>query len=372
MKQTLKTYKLILKTVGPVHVGSGREISKKEYVFLGKDKIAVLDIARVYEMMRKIGKERIFEEYLIGTTKEDLNTWIKKEGIAIEKLKPFIKYVLDNSNSVIDNKKQLQIMEMIKDPYGKPYIPGSSLKGMLRTVLLSWNIAQNEMNYIGDKKSIISSTFSNNRENRNNFLKREVLNIEGKSFCTLQREGTKSKDAVNDYLQGLIVSDSEPLEIESLALCQRIELHTDGKENRLPVLRECIKPGTDIGFTITIDTSICSITEQEILAAVKNFITVSFRSFSKSFIGLDKLRVNQVYVGGGTGFVSKTVVYPLFGKEEGLRVVKNVFQKTGVPVKHKHNLDDKYGVSPHILKCTRFNGKLLQMGLCDLKLKEIC
>lgn len=385
MKQKLKTYKLTLKTVGPVHVGSGKEISKKEYIFLGKDKVAVLDIAKVYEMFKKIKKDGLFENYLLGSTREDMSTWLEKNGIALEKLKPFIKYTLNNSDTFLNHKDKgkLQIMEIMKDPYGKPYIPGSSLKGMLRTILLGWDITQNEEKYAEDKADIVSEAFSKSGgNNRNSILKKNITNIEGKSFCTLQREGTKPGDAVNDYLQGLIVSDSEPLDIEDLTLCQRIELYTDGRKNKLPLLRECIKPGTEIHFTVTIDTSICNLTEQDIMAAVKNFITISFRCFSKSFIAsldkldekdkLDKPRVNQVYLGGGAGFVSKTVVYPMFGKEEGLKVTQAVFKKKGVPEVHKHKLDKDYGVSPHILKCTEYKGKLLQMGLCDLKIQEIC
>lgn len=370
MKQTLKTYKITLKTVGPVYIGSGKEISKKEYVFMGKDTVGVLDIAKVYDLFKRMGKAEAFEAYLLGNSRDDMNTWLKKENIAIEIIKPFIKYTLDNSNTIIENKKQLQIMEMMKDPYGNPYIPGSSLKGMIRTILLSQDILQCEKKYAPEKEKIVSETFSKNKSNRNRFLKANISYIEGEGFRILQRDGTKPYDAVNDYLQGLVVSDSEPLHIEDLVLCQRVELHTDGREARLPVLRECIKPGTEIQFALTIDTSICPVDEKKMMDAVKSSIITSFRCFSKAFPGLDKLRTNQVYLGGGCGFVYKTVVYPMFGKENGLKVTKAIFKKTGVPRQHMHDKDEKYGVSPHILKCTKYKGKLLQMGLCDLKMKE--
>lgn len=371
MQQNLKTYKLTLKTVGPVYVGSGKEISKKEYVFLGKDKVAVLEFAKVYAMLKRLKKGTSFERYYFGNTKDNMNTWLQKEGIDVKQLKPFIKYTLDNSGAVIESKRELQIMEMIKDPYGKPYIPGSSLKGMLRTILLGQSILQNPKKYDMEKETLTQDLFANNKCNRNSFLKGNVASIENKSFHTLQREGTLQKDAVNDYLQGIIVSDSEPLEIDDLILCQKIDLHTDGKEKRFPLLRECLKPGTEIHFWLTIDSSICAIEIQDIMDAVKAFLTIYFRCFEKAFPGLDKLRVNQVYLGGGCGFVSKTVVYPMFGKAEGMKVTKTIFQKTGVPMNHKHNLDEKLGASPHILKCTRYQGKLLQMGLCNLKIQEI-
>lgn len=36
------------------------------------------------------------------------------------------------------DKKEINVFECIKDSYNNPYIPGSSLKGMLRTILLSY------------------------------------------------------------------------------------------------------------------------------------------------------------------------------------------------------------------------------------------
>ena len=370
MKQCFKTYQLTLKTVGPVFIGSGKEISKKEYVFLENNKIAVLNISQVYAMFQKIGKGEKYEKYLLGNIREDMNTWLNKENIPLEKIKPYIKYVLDNSDAIIENKRQLQIMENMKDPFGNPYVPGSSLKGMLRTVLLCQDIRENEKKYVREKEALVHDTFSKKRSTRNAFLKSNIENIENECFHTLHRKDTRTKYAVNDCLQGLIVSDSEPVSIENVILCQRIELHTNGLEKRLPVLRECIRPGTDINFTVTVDTSVCQINEQKIMEAIKTFLQVYYSSFSKVFPGVDKLRVNQVFLGGGCGFVSKTIVYPMFRRQEGMKVAKNIFYKTNVPREHMHDKDEKYGASPHILKCTRYKGQLLQMGLCNLRIKE--
>lgn len=33
MKDYLKTYQMVLKTVSPVHIGTGKTLSKKEYIF---------------------------------------------------------------------------------------------------------------------------------------------------------------------------------------------------------------------------------------------------------------------------------------------------------------------------------------------------
>ena len=47
MKNALETYQLELKGRGPVYIGSGREIQKKEYVFLDKTTVGVVDIEKL-------------------------------------------------------------------------------------------------------------------------------------------------------------------------------------------------------------------------------------------------------------------------------------------------------------------------------------
>ncbi len=57
MKQYLKSYCVVLRTVGPVFVGSGREIGKKEYVFLNRGLVGIPDIQRLYGELAKRKKE---------------------------------------------------------------------------------------------------------------------------------------------------------------------------------------------------------------------------------------------------------------------------------------------------------------------------
>ena len=61
----------------------------------------------------------------------------------------------------------------------------------------------------------------------------------------------------------------------------------------------------------------------------------------------------------------------LMGKEDGLPLVKQIFDKTlseKARREHKHYNDDIIGASPHIIKCTRYNGQTLQMGMCHIRI----
>lgn len=66
MEECLKTYQVVMRTVGPLFIGSGREINKKEYLFLnGKKQVAIPDIQKLYFELSKRRKAEAFEEYLL-------------------------------------------------------------------------------------------------------------------------------------------------------------------------------------------------------------------------------------------------------------------------------------------------------------------
>lgn len=62
-----------------------------------------------------------------------------RNHVSLTDLKRCMKYT-ENVGDRSEEKGRLQIMTCVTDPYGNPYIPGSSLKGMLRTILLSKDI----------------------------------------------------------------------------------------------------------------------------------------------------------------------------------------------------------------------------------------
>ena len=365
MDQYLKNYHAVIRTEGPVFIGSGKEIGKKEYLFINEHQAGILDIQKFYQEMSQRKKAGELETYLLGTSGSDLNLWLRKQKINTNEIRHMFKYTLDCTDAVIERGKK-QVLEFIKDPYGNPYVPGSSLKGMLRTILLGSDIIKHPAKYQRSRNSLKRNTLKTS--GRNTYLSRDILQIEATAFRTLARERTEPGDAVNDVLQGCKISDSAPLSLSSLVLCQSVELHTNGVEKTLPIFRECIMPGIDIHFDITIDTKICSLSIQTLMDAVSRFAQHYYQSFASAFPGAAQLKKNHVLLGGGCGFASKTILYPMYGKKEGIETTQQVFKITlGKNFKiHKHDQDREIGVSPHILKCTKYKGKTLQMGLCRI------
>lgn len=368
MKNNLKTYDITLITKGPVFVGDGRQIQKKEYIYLSNNAVGILEIEKLYAKMKKLGKAREFEDFILNNNRDSLNEWLRGQRLSGSDIEETIKYELQSNDMIDKRDRKMQIMSFVKDPYGNPYIPGSSLKGMLRTILISKKIFDSRSDFSDDINMLKRK--ARNSENRllngKSLFSREIKSIESKALNTLNREVKRQDDAKNDILQGFIISDSEALNVSDLCLCQKIEVHRDGQEKKLNLLRESIKPGTTIRFKLTIDSSVCSFDTEYIVNAIKEFNNCYYSHFLQKF-NADRNSDSTVYIGGGSGFVSKTIIYPLLG-DLGVEIASFVFNST---IKVSKNRKDKQlGVSPHILKCTHYNGKLYQFGQCDFKIES--
>jgi CRISPR-associated protein Csm5 len=201
------------------------------------------------------------------------------------------------------------------------------------------------------------------RVNRNIYLKRETEEIEAQVFHTLDYVPEKRNNAANSNMSGFIVSDSKPLTVKDLTLSQKIDVTMDGAEKPLPILRETLKPGTDISFSITIDSKSFPYSIQDIKDAIQVMGEVCQEHFF-DHLGMDTYREGAVWIGGGSGFLSKTIIYALFDHEEAVKITDQIFKITLAKnySVHKHNKDLRLGLAPHTCKCTRYDGMLLPMG----------
>lgn len=370
MRDYQRKYSVTLTVRGPVHIGSGQELKKKEYIF-AENKVYIPDIARMYADMKRKGLGDAFERYLLDDSQVSLDTWLKKNHIGkIEYLK-WIRYSLDCGDTIWEKGRTANIACCIKDAYGLPYIPGSSLKGMLRTILLAYEIKRRPEQFSAVKNDIVKGAGYGGRKG---CLRKEAEEIETIAFRKLKRDPGDRANVLNDVMAGFIVGDSQPLGLETLVLAQKVDMGVEKIPKALPILRECIKPGTKITFPLTIDTALCPYLKEDIQQAIMYFGKVYNQTFRSSFTKNALTKGNYVWLGGGSGFATKTVVYPLFGKEKGVRTINTILKTTlsqKVFFDHKHGEDLRKGVSPHILKVTRYAGKLYEMGLCSFDIEEI-
>ena len=379
MENYLKAYVAELKVLSPVHVGNGTKLNKKEYTFQRTSgKVHVMDIQKMYAGLGRKGLQRQFTDYYLQQRAVTLDRWLRDNNIGPADYNKWVSYSMEGGDCLAERGRPAEIALFQKDAYGCPYVPGTSIKGMLRTILLAYELDRDK-ELCKNLRVDLPRTARNSTDKRKWFLNKERKEVEQEVFNTLNRINEKGKvlpvgDAVNDCLSGLIVSDSEPLKVTDLVLCQKMDQMVNGEVNKINILRESLRPGTVIRFKLTIDTALCKYNIEDIKNAVRVFGELYFDMFSSKFRGTDRPGPATVWLGGGAGFATKTVIYPLLGYSAGVMTSMEVFKKTlpwKVADQHKHYNDNKVGVSPHMLKCTEYRGKRYQMGMCSLGLKEI-
>ena len=367
----LERYKITIETLGPLYIGSGREIWKKDWILNRRDNTAyIIDEIKLFNYLRNNNLLSSFEKFMLSNARGGLFEWAKENKVINDIIHQTSKYSLDCEN-IVDVNTVKGIQTFIKDGYGKPYIPGSSIKGAIRNVLLSQSIEKDT----NSNDEVISALRKPDAGDNINKLIGEADTIDKKYFRTLNREGSKDGDAVNDIMSGVKIADSKPLSFSNLTLCQKIDAKLDGDPSELPIFRECIKPETKIEFNLTIDISLFKKSISYIEEAVENFLNNYNEEFLLKFKEENPYYGNVIYLGGGAGYHTKTVTSSLLKNErDKVKIIGNIINNTvskNMRDKHRHYDDHKLGVSPHMVKLTEYDGELVQMGPCRIKMSKL-
>ena len=366
MKSYIKNYDLEITTLGAVFIGSGYKTNKKEALF-GRKQISFIDTKKMFDYLMDKKLIRAYQDYILDIN-QDLQAFFKNMNIPREKYEEWItrKIQLADIDEEKGSVEQRGIDMFVRDSRGNVYVPGSSIKGMLRTILVGAYFLKNK-----DKSnkwgSIVDRELATKKRDSLNkidsSMKRLMGDIETEVFNRNFYEKTKIENKVNDSFRGLIVSDSENILDKDMCIYQKIDFSISGKETRLPLFRECIRPMTKINFNISIDTKVCPYTINDILEAIelvyKNNKEKFYDSFSCDIKSSDKY---LFYLGGGSGFVDKTIIYSLFNKKNAVDYTREWLNKQFHKVKH---YKDRI-VSPRVIKYTKYQVETYQMGLCKL------
>ena len=260
-----KKYKLTLTAEGPVHIGDGGKYGKKDYFLTKQRTIAILDVPN---FVGELDPDQLNDycEFLKNDSRTGLQEYLdRKKGLdAVAQREQLYTLNAKLARARRGSYQYLDIWRFVKDAYGCPYVPGSSIKGMLRTAILTSLIARD--------RQVYERLYNEGDALKN--LKRADVGIQQKAFWVEQLNKDKNS-AVNDILKYLSVSDSEPLSTDDLVLVKKYdkfskddygrhkkrlgkisdeEAYYQGNEPN--IYRECLRPGTVISTTITIDERI--------------------------------------------------------------------------------------------------------------------
>lgn len=376
----LERVSIKLKTLAPVHIGSGEYFTKKEYILDGKNgQIHFPDFPKLVALLKSRQLLTAYEDFLVMSRSNDLRRFLEDNGVGADIYHQFTRYSID-AGEALRNEKFRQVMTFIKDAEGLPYIPGSSLKGAIRTALGAWLISKDNNN----RDAIINKIMrANDREPPRRYLKRETDELESRIFNRLDihdpRSGRLTSGPTNDVMQGIRISDSAPIGYEQLTLAGKHERKPDGTINILPIFRESLIPGTVAELVMTLDMPVLKkvgINATVIEKALHSFADQHYENFEQHFseskddADMSTQQGVDIILGGGAGYVSKTLTYNLFkDRDKALELTTNIMSKN-FP-RHKHALyASRYKVAPHILKTTMYKGQYYQIGRCELILEQ--
>jgi len=216
---------LAVRTITPLHIGTGRKLVK-DFDFLTKN-------GRTYRIREEglidelYARDPKLTEQLMRTPPGRL---LKPEDLTSGS--PFIRYVLPGVPGSNEFREQL------KDTHDCPYLPGSSLKGALRTVL-AWHGWK--------EKELRLSTFLSEWRSRRTRNKYAASFIEKRIF---------GPDTHHDFLRALRVADSEPVTRDAL-LIENVNVWTK-RGAAAPISIEAIREGTEFTVPASIDESLFS------------------------------------------------------------------------------------------------------------------
>lgn len=363
----LQIFDLILNVWSPLFIGDGRTYTKKEYLYNPRNgKASFLDEQKFFTFLAERELIDRYTQFMLSD-QPDLWAFLTKDcGVSDADLKALTRYRIEVGDAAdldrVSSTKDLHTFQ--RDAHGRAYIPGSSLKGALRTVWLLQAVRADQ----STGHSLASGDDAA-------FPEEKYVN---QLHLLLQKNGSIASDAVNSLFRGVQVSDSKPIQNERMALCGKFDAlpngsFTKGSKKGLPLFRECAIPGAAVRFKLTLDQSVLKgrITKESLMDAIQRFDTYYEQTYSKHFTApsgaVNLPQQPHLILGGGSGFFAKSLAYPYLGEEKGLRWTAK--QMTQMFSNHKHQDDVKpHGISPHTMKYARFRGRFYPYGYCGVNI----
>lgn len=355
----LQAFDLTLTTQTPLYIGSGITFKKHEYYYnASKQTVSMLDQPQFFQLLADHQLLDAYEAYIFEENRQDLQQFLQETcSLTPADIQRITRYTVHASDALDACHTLKEIHAFMRAPNGQAYIPGSSVKGALRTVLLAQQMMSRR----------------NNRplpDPYRDYKGYEMARLEGQYFNTLNL-GVRNDNPVTSIFRGISISDSAPVSDAAMALCKKIDVFSDGSCKELNLCRECIRPGTEIHFRLTLDQSVLkgSITPDTLRDAIATFSsfyqTTYVEKFSTPANAAPCSYQNCLILGGGAGFFSKTITYPYL-KNGALPHVAS-YMTSRFPG-HHHDSDVVNGISPHMLKYTQYQGKLYPFGVCEVSI----
>lgn len=386
MNNNISKMRLIVNS--PVNISSGIELTPKDYLYDYEKGIIYFLNAKLWRrFIIKNGLLDSYQRYLTDfREKNNLLDWLKKNKYNLADIGECIAGSAKAEVNVLKNTRKSTLNNVLcqmKLYDGSIYIPGSSIKGFIKSAIMYYLLKDNtqlKSYYWNEIKKIINNP--NFREKDiEQLAKRLEIDLLHKLDLGTDTGRINKKDALCSIMKGIKCSDAYSEKQVDTAVLQKIDLTFDQvgniKENKLSLFKECITKGNEFTFILEVDTSYTSLVNindiDKILKIVEEFYQQIIKMFKDAFIkkaaeSFSDCNEANMFLGSGTGFLTKTVIACLApNSKEAKDYIKCLLNKKFS--KHKHLQLDKI-ISPRTLKITKFKGQQKLMGLVRIEKYE--
>lgn len=225
----MSNYSIVIETISPLHIGSGESLTSVGEYVATNNTIRIIDQKHLRGLLDTCHLSKPYLDFILNYAK-NTHVWDFFTDQKIEKDLQFIREFPLNAEAF--NPESNNILELAIETGDQKYIPGSSLKGAIRTLVFAYCIST-DSSLQCEIEDIIS-------ENDN-------------LYSIVKQVSSKENEWLNGDFNHLRVTDSEAVSNESIVAEVAKRSHLFGVETEgLDNLRECIAPETQIKTTITI------------------------------------------------------------------------------------------------------------------------
>lgn len=385
MSNRIDHAQLSLTIVSPTNIGGPEKLTTKDYMYnYDAGEVYLLNNYEWFRFLARHNKLAEFEIYMqnemVRPNGRTMYDWAKNtigaSQLTKDVLGPAIGSIMKSSIYNEGRKNSLNdITPQIRGANGEVYIPGSSIKGVIDSAIISHMLRNNKAFRSTVQRELRKVLDVYKRKNARNLFKDifKMVNLAILKHIHVltNNEGKPFKAILASAFRGISVSDAMPMSaIQTEVLKKEDSCVDEDGTHEISVHRECILPNQKFTFTLTLDTAITkeigitSIDQvldilQEDFDATHKLLASKFKKVSPSIF--KALEPANAYIGSNTGFVQKTIIMAAFTDDEktGIDIIKAIldvnFQKA------KHDSKDHF-MAPRAIKLVKWNGNYYEMG----------
>lgn len=301
----MNQFKINATVITPISIGNGSELSPYKDYFIDNDKVHYIDENKLSQLVAK--DPALMDTYVEGVANMDGNRsnfdlkGFVQNHLSINPLDIVRKSIEFQGNS----NAKLPINEAMKTPTGRPYIPGSSLKGAIKTALVYTDLEKTDY---GNKWKVDFfrqlERIHFNRYPKESFFRTQLKNQLNELENKLKHKAEIQNKQTN-LIERLTVSDSTTLEHDNLSVI-------DLERTKIPVRREALKVGSNFQFEINSPIDDWSLFQEKL----NRFASIADKSKEKLYNLIENSFDNQtdeayLAIGFGKGVYLNSILVSL-------------------------------------------------------------